>query len=118
MIPAIGWEMRFTDENSDSDKFYLIIVAGPILILNWGKFGNTGQFKVHRFDSSAASQKRALDITKEKEAKRGYREFRPVTTFGVDPAELANCHRDDQPQLRTSIVNRYLDAAPELSWQR
>jgi predicted DNA-binding WGR domain protein len=121
VIPAVGWEMRFTDPAKDSDKFYRIIVSSSTLILNWGKYRHTGQFQVHRFDSINDAQERALAITSDKEKRGGYRELRPVTDFHIDEKDLTSCHIDGQPRPVTvpciHIAKRFTDAAAELPWQ-
>lgn len=75
---AAGWEMRY--DAGTSDKYYRVILTGSLVIVNWGRYGQAGEQKVHRHPTPAEAKAKAQSLTEDKDAK-GYWLSRDVTGF-------------------------------------
>ncbi|GAA3832297.1 hypothetical protein GCM10022226_61910 [Sphaerisporangium flaviroseum] len=115
MMRAIGWELRFRENNSD--KFYRVIVTHRIVVINYGRYGSIGQSYVKICTGLDDARGRAVKITVGKEHK-GYQSSRPVTEFVIDRGDYSDIINGDSPAQATArgrIVQSFLAAAPEHS---
>lgn len=122
MPRALGWEVRHTSVRTDrnSDKFYRLLVVDDVLIVNYGRMGSVGRFKIDKCDSVQAARETALRVTGEKERQReAYLPFREPAVFEVDDADLHNClhgSASQSQQAKARIMKAFTDAAPTLPW--
>ncbi|MEV1178972.1 WGR domain-containing protein [Nonomuraea sp. NPDC049784] len=122
MPRALGWEVRHTSVSTDrnSDKFYRLLVVDDVLIVNYGRMGSAGRFKITQFDDVEAARENALRLTGEKERQReAYLPFREPAVFEVHDDDLHNCRygsASQSQQAKTRIVRAFTDAAPTLPW--
>lgn len=88
-------ELRF--QAGTSNKFYRIYQVSNgehYLVLNWGRWGAGGQFKVERYDSSDALSAAAWKKRNDK-ANKGYAMLRDQP-LPVVPQDILDCIEQDQ----------------------
>jgi predicted DNA-binding WGR domain protein len=101
LVQAAGWEMRCT--SGRSNKFYRVVLAGPAVVINWGRIGTAGGLKVHRLATESAARDRALELTSEKET-RGYELVREPATFPAAAAIVDRAHSGGGTQEHTEAA--------------
>jgi predicted DNA-binding WGR domain protein len=112
LLMAVGWELHCT--TGGSDKFYRVVRAGNTVIINWGRTGAAGGFKVHRTASPAAAVALADELTAQKKG-RDYRLVREPVDFPVAASvpELANSGGGTQEhtEVAQDLVAMFLQVA-------
>ena len=113
LVNAAGWEMRCNE--GGSDKYYRVVVADRVVIVNYGRCGAQGSVKVHRTGSAASARDQALQLTRDKEGK-GYWLSRDTTGFRAEGSllALARSGGGTQEETRASrdIIGAFTAAAP------
>lgn len=112
LVSAAGWEMRYT--GGSSDKYYRVVVADCVVIVNWGRYGAAGGLKVHRMRTPEAARGQALELTADKEAE-GYWLSRDTTGFSVDSGLLERARGGGGTQAETREAREIIAAFAAIS---
>ena len=109
---AAGWEMRYVA--GTSDKYYRVILAGNLVIVNWGRHGQPGEQKVHRHPTPAEAKAKAQTLTEDKDGK-GYWLSRDVTGFLAAVAAVHGSSSGTEPENRAArdIIAGFTAASTE-----
>jgi len=113
---SIHHALRYTDEKSD--KFWRIEYMNESFVVNYGKTGTIGKYRIKEFDSEEECENEAkkLIASKLKKGYKPYPEFDPMMHIYLDDPEVGLHRLTSHPKFREHFTDDlYYDCTDEFA---
>lgn len=107
-IPVSGWYLE--NRTAGHSKFYTVLIAdNGVCVLNWGRIGANGQFKIQMLGTHGDAKALGLKQVYSKQSS-GYALLTDEFKFAVDQAELEKaCRTDSAGTLTQAFAKAQLE---------
>lgn len=107
-VPVTGWYLE--NRIGNHSKFYTVLIAeNGVCVLNWGRIGANGQFKIQMLGSHTDAKALGLRQVYSKQS-TGYSLLTDEFKFAIDQAELEKaCRIDNAAQLTRAFAKAQLE---------
>jgi predicted DNA-binding WGR domain protein len=107
-IPTAGWYLE--NRTGNHSKFYTVLIAdNGVCVLNWGRIGTNGQFKIQMLGNHADAKALGLRQVYSKQS-GGYALVTDELKFTIEQADLEKaCRTDNAAMLTRAFVQAQLE---------